>query len=86
MEATWRGGMEDVQVCTTSPSGNGERFEPLVVLEFTASVNQAAVEWLLAKLQATKTEGGADLLVRTLYLQHSKVGRDRSVVTGCTVD
>ena len=80
METTWRGGMEEVQVCTTNSNRNGEGFEPQVVLEFTASVNQAAVEWLLAKLQASKTEGGADLLVQTLYLQHNKVGMDTSVL------
>ncbi|XP_025115852.1 anoctamin-10-like isoform X2 [Pomacea canaliculata] len=46
-------------------------FEPLVVLEFSATAKRSSVEWLLAKLQALKTDGGADLAVRTLYIEHS---------------
>ncbi|KAK7114042.1 anoctamin-10-like isoform X2 [Littorina saxatilis] len=73
METTRRvgSGVEEVKISHMGPEGSGG-FEPLVVLEFTASANQAAIEWLLAKLQAPKTEGGADLLVRTLFLQHNK--------------
>lgn len=48
-------------------------FEPLVVLEFSATAKRSSVEWLLAKLQALKTDGGADLAVRTLYIEHSSV-------------
>jgi hypothetical protein len=61
-----------------SPSDGGgepaEGFQPLVVLEFSSTANQAAIEWLLARLQASKAEGGADLQVQTIYLQHNKVG------------
>lgn len=51
---------------------DGEKVEPLVVLEFSASASQAAIEWLMAKLQAPKADGGADLYVQTIYLQHNK--------------
>ena len=65
--------MEEVRISASGSSRSGEGFEPLVVLEFGASASQAAVEWLLAKLQAPKAECGADLQVRTLYLQHNEV-------------
>lgn len=54
-------------------SNDQERFRPLVVLEFASTANTAAVEWLLAKLQAPRTSGGADLIVQTLYLEHNSV-------------
>ncbi|XP_076449306.1 anoctamin-10-like [Babylonia areolata] len=56
-----------------TPNGHpSQRFEPLVVMEFSASAKQEAVDWMLQKLRAPKAEGGADLLVHRLYLQHNQ--------------
>ena len=65
------GGVQDLKI--TPVNQNGEGFEPLVVVEFCSTANRAAIEWLLAKLQAPKAEGGADLMVKTIYLQHNQV-------------
>ncbi|XP_076469923.1 anoctamin-10-like isoform X2 [Babylonia areolata] len=72
MESKWPSGVEEVQIRPVNPREEGEGFESLVVLEFNTTASRAAIEWLLARLQAPKAEGGADLLVRTLYLQHNK--------------
>ncbi|KAL8590559.1 hypothetical protein ACOMHN_010995 [Nucella lapillus] len=93
MDKKWPSGVEEVHI---RPFEDGDGFEPLVVLEFSATANRASVEWLLAKLQAPKNDGGADLLVRTLYLQHNKTvmsgdensdsGESDSDSTGSVVD
>ena len=51
-----------------------ERFEPLVIIEFTADTKQAAIEWLMAHIQESKLAGGAELEVKMTIQQHSKVG------------
>ncbi|XP_005096666.1 anoctamin-10 isoform X2 [Aplysia californica] len=47
-------------------------FEPLVILEFKPKSKQAAQEWLTAKLQAPRTERGAELIVKTNTSENSK--------------
>ncbi|BFZ12991.1 hypothetical protein BsWGS_16030 [Bradybaena similaris] len=47
-------------------------FEPLVVLEFGPKTTQAAQEWLTAKLQAPRAEHGAELQVRTNYMDSNE--------------
>jgi len=53
---------------------DGARFEPLVVLEFAMNVKQAAIEWMMAKLQAPPERNGADLCVSAMVMQHNQVG------------
>lgn len=48
-------------------------FEPLVVLEFAANVKQAAIEWTIAKIQASGDDNGADLSVTAMVMQHNQV-------------
>ncbi|ESO86525.1 hypothetical protein LOTGIDRAFT_220570 [Lottia gigantea] len=48
-----------------------EPFEPLVVMQFSSKTNQAAVTWMIAKLQASKQNGGANLQVRTMVMPHN---------------
>ena len=48
-------------------------FEPLVIIEFKSETFGAAQEWLTAKLQATRSDNGAELIVKTNTFQHSKV-------------
>ncbi len=50
-----------------------DEFEPLVVVEFSADAKQAAIEWLMARIQAPKSDGGADLQLRMMVMQHNKV-------------
>ncbi|CAG5114786.1 unnamed protein product, partial [Candidula unifasciata] len=58
-------------------------FEPLVVLEFGPKTNQAAQEWLTAKLQAPRTELGAELQVRTNYMD---CNQERVLYIGADLD
>ena len=41
--------------------GKSELLDSLVVLEFQHTLPQASVEWLIKKLKAKKSEGGAEL-------------------------
>ncbi|CAL1532334.1 unnamed protein product [Lymnaea stagnalis] len=62
---------------------NQQEFEPLVILEFSGDSKQAAHEWLTAKLQASRAENGAELLVQTYYMEHSK---ETVLYIGATLD
>ncbi|XP_046361749.2 anoctamin-10-like isoform X1 [Haliotis rufescens] len=55
-----------------------DTFEALVVIEFTAEAKQASIEWLMARVQAPKSEGGADLQLRMMVMQHNKESGDAS--------
>lgn len=48
-------------------------FQPLVIIQFSTSSKQAAIEWLVAKLQATRASGGAELEVSTVVMHHNQV-------------
>lgn len=74
--------MEDVLEVVKPSSGSKESdatknksldFEALVVLEFAVNTKQAAVEWMIAKLQASNGENGADLSVTAMVMQHNQV-------------
>ena len=65
--------MEDVEQPTVLKSENKLDFEPLVVLEFAVNTKQAAVEWVIAKLQASGDNNGADLCVAAMVMQHNQV-------------
>lgn len=62
------------QVKKTVAMSQEHNFEPLVVLEFGPKTTQAAQEWLTAKLQAPRAELGAELQVRTNYMDSNEVG------------
>ncbi|XP_071174438.1 anoctamin-10-like isoform X2 [Mytilus edulis] len=47
-------------------------FQPLVIIQFSTSSKQAAIEWLVAKLQATRASGGAELEVSTVVMHHNQ--------------
>lgn len=53
---------------------SSEDFEPLVVIEFAVNTNRAAIEWMIAKLQASRHNNGADLSVKAMVMQHNEVG------------
>ena len=63
--------MEDILVKTND--GKTQEFEPLVVLEFAVNTKQAAIEWMIAKLQASSEENGAELCVTAMVMQHNQV-------------
>jgi hypothetical protein len=63
--------MEDVLVKLND--GKTKDFEPLVVLEFAVNTKQAAIEWMIAKLQASSSENGAELSVTAMVMQHNQV-------------
>lgn len=63
--------MEDVAQAA-APKTKSE-FEPLVVLEFAVNTKQAAIEWMIAKLQAPSDKNGADLCVTAMVMQHNQV-------------
>ncbi|KAK3598896.1 hypothetical protein CHS0354_036204 [Potamilus streckersoni] len=52
--------------------GGSNDFKPLVVIEFDVTAQQPAIEWLLAKLQASQKNNGAELLVRPVVMQHNQ--------------
>ncbi|XP_055891535.1 anoctamin-10-like isoform X2 [Biomphalaria glabrata] len=58
-------------------------FEPQVIMEFEGDVNQAALEWLIAKLQAPRIDLGAELLVFSDYREHNK---ETVLYIGATLD
>uniref|UniRef100_A0A2C9KZJ4 Uncharacterized protein n=1 Tax=Biomphalaria glabrata TaxID=6526 RepID=A0A2C9KZJ4_BIOGL len=58
-------------------------FEPQVIMEFDGDVNQAALEWLIAKLQAPRIDLGAELLVFSDYREHNK---ETVLYIGATLD
>ena len=55
-------------------------FEPLVIIEFKPQTLAAAQEWLTAKLQAPRSDNGAELIVKTNTFQHSKVSINFSMI------
>lgn len=50
------------------------RFRPYVVLEFAVGAKQPAIEWMISKLQASESSGGADLEVSAVVMTFKKVG------------
>ena len=52
-----------------------DHFEPYIILEFDPKSKQAALEWLTAKLQAPRVDGGAELLVYTSHGEEEEVSR-----------
>ena len=50
-------------------------FQPLVVIEFSAGAKQAAIEWIVAKIQMPRSQGGADLDVNATVLHQKQVSR-----------
>lgn len=50
----------------------GDKFEPLVVLEFAVNVKPEAVEWIMAKIQGSRENNGAELLVTAMVMQHNQ--------------
>ncbi|KAH9504894.1 Anoctamin-10 [Bulinus truncatus] len=58
-------------------------FEPLVIMEFNSDVKQAALEWLIAKMQAPRIDLGAELLVYSDHREHSK---ETILYIGATLD
>ena len=56
-------------------SNDGKGFESLVVLQFREDVTTATVEWLLGKIQASRFEGGAELMARTVLNEKGQVRR-----------
>ena len=64
---------------------SSEEFEPLVVIEFAVNTNRAAIEWMIAKLQASRQNNGADLSVKAMVMQHNEVKlffNEKSMVFG----
>lgn len=57
---------------------SSEEFEPLVVIEFAVNASRAAIEWTIAKLQASRQNNGADLSVKAMVMQHNEVRYDAS--------
>lgn len=57
----------------TMDQGTAGSFQPLVVIQFSSTAKQAAIEWLVAKLQATRATGGAELEVTAVVMHHTKV-------------
>ena len=55
---------------------SSEEFEPLVVIEFAVNANRAAIEWTIAKLQASRQNNGGDLSVKAMVMQHNEVRSD----------
>lgn len=49
-------------------------FRPYVVLEFAVGAKQPAIEWMISKLQASESSGGADLEVSAVVMTFKKVG------------
>ncbi|XP_041375586.1 anoctamin-10-like isoform X2 [Gigantopelta aegis] len=49
-----------------------DAFEPLVIIEFTSGTKQAAIEWLMAHIQESKLDGGAELEVKMMVPQHQQ--------------
>ena len=43
-------------------------FRPLVVLEFSSKTTSVTREWMKAKIEASKRQGGADLNAKVLWL------------------
>ena len=68
--------MEEVKVSLgglqQSKTSNDD-FEPLVVMEFATNAKRAAIEWMIAKLQASRQNNGADLSVKAMVMQHNEV-------------
>ncbi|GFR93884.1 anoctamin [Elysia marginata] len=60
-----------------------DHFEPNIIIEFDPKSKQAALEWLTAKLQAPRVEGGAELLV---YTSHGEEEEETVLYVGATVD
>lgn len=48
------------------------RFRPYVVLEFAVGAKQPAIEWMISKLQASESSGGADLEVSAMVMTFKK--------------
>ena len=48
-------------------------FESLVVLQFPDDVKPCTVEWLLGKIEASRFDGGAELLARTVLNEKGQV-------------
>ena len=57
---------------------NGVPFKTLVVLEF-ASVPQATVEWILAKLTMSRTQGGGELLAKIVSNEQQEVSKEATL-------
>ncbi|KAK6174389.1 hypothetical protein SNE40_017675 [Patella caerulea] len=53
-----------------------EPFVPLVIIQFASSTKQAAITWMIAKLQASRHEGGAELTVQTMVMPHSDENKE----------
>ncbi|GFO25413.1 anoctamin [Plakobranchus ocellatus] len=66
-----------------SESSKDDHFEPYVILEFDPKSKQAALEWLTAKLQAPRVDGGAELLVHT---NHGEEEEETVLYVGATID
>ena len=64
--------MEEVKLSGLEKVQMGD-FESLVVLEFAVNVKRAAIEWVMAKLQASSDSNGADLQVKAMVMQHNQV-------------
>ncbi|XP_069112158.1 anoctamin-10-like isoform X1 [Argopecten irradians] len=47
-------------------------FIPLVIIEFTPGAKQAAIEWIVGKIQKSKSGGGADLDVNAVVMHHKR--------------
>ena len=74
--------MEDVKTSLggLQQSKNSEDdFEPLVVMEFAVNAKRAAIEWTIAKLQASRQNNGADLSVKAMVMQHNEVNSSSDV-------
>ena len=63
------GGLQQTKV-------SSDDFEPLVVIEFAVNTNRAAIEWTIAKLQASTQNNGGDLSVKAMVMQHNEVKID----------
>ena len=57
----------------SAESTKDDHFEPYIILEFEPKSKQAALEWLTAKLQAPRVDGGAELLVYTNHGEEEEV-------------
>ncbi|XP_052229887.1 anoctamin-10-like isoform X1 [Dreissena polymorpha] len=60
------------EVLKPQSTNNDVNFEPLVVMEFALNTNQAAIEWMITKLQASSERNGAELCVTAVRMEHNQ--------------
>lgn len=58
------------------------RFRPYVVLEFAVGAKQPAIEWMISKLQASESSGGADLEVSAVVMTSRSPSRKLCCILG----